>query len=342
MKKKALSLLLSVLLCALLVPVMATAAYAGACQHSNVTSSNVCEDCREQMAAKVAILNGSLPKTLRYYTTVTEAVENVPENGIVMLCAPLTENIVLNNNKTYTFDARTGGAENASISITAGTVELIGKFGTVSVGTAANIKVSFFGTTFKCLMTTKDGGVGDLLSGDWGFKTDDENEGYAWHDGTCSKNSLYDVTMDTLPLTSVTAAVSAGSAALTYGYGETACALSAQVAEDGFNDGEVTYEWYVGSTPLEGSSNFAFPTGKAVGTYIVTCVATKDGYSRESNEVTVTVAPAAVTGRDFTIDEKPYDGRAVSADTGDAGIALYAALSLSSLTGMALVHKKKK
>lgn len=275
------------------------------CEHESVTPSGKCEACGAQMAARVEELNGSITRSLGYYTTVTEAVQNVPVNGTVVLCAPLTENIVLDTNKTYRFNTGTSGAENAAISVTAGTVDLMGKFGTVSVGAAANIKFSFFNTTFKCLMTTKSGGVGNLLSDDWGFKTDDGK----WHDGTCSEKSLYNVEVDRLPLTAVTAAVSAGSnATLTYGYGESACALSAQVVEDEYNDGGVTYEWYIGSTPMGVNSSFAFPTGKAAGTYNVTCVATKDGYSRKSNEVTVTVAPAMVTVSDFTIAEKTYDG----------------------------------
>lgn len=275
------------------------------CEHESVASGGKCNDCGAQMAAYVEKLNGSILQPLGYYTTVTEAVEDVPANGIVKLCAPLTENIVLDKNKTYRFNTGTSGAENATISITAGTIELMGKFGTVSVGAVANVEFFDYNTSFKCLMTTKDGGVGSLLSGDWGFKTVDNK----WHDGTCSERRLYDVEVDMLPITSVTAAVSTGNATLPYGYGETACALSAQIEVDRANTGAVTYEWYIGSTPMQvNSTDFTFPADKAAGTYTVTCVATKDGYSKKSNEVTVTVNPAVVTVSDFTIRSKDYDG----------------------------------
>lgn len=283
------------------------------CEHTSVTSGGKCSDCGAQMAAKVEELNGSISQTLGYYTTVTEAVKDVPENGMVMLCAPLTENIVLDKNKTYRFNTGTSGAENATISVTEGGVILIGKFGTVSVGAVANVEFFDYNTSFKCLMTTKDSGVGGFLSDGWGFKTADGK----WHDGTCSEKRLYDVEVDMLPITSVTAAVSTGNAALTYGYGEAACALSAQIDVDRTNTGTVTYEWYIGSTPMDTNSpSFRFPADKAVGTYTVTCVAKKDGYSKKSDPVTVTVNPAEVTVSDFTIAEKTYDGSATATITG--------------------------
>lgn len=277
------------------------------CEHESVASGGKCNDCGAQMAAYVEKLNGSILQPLGYYTTVTEAVEDVPANGIVKLCAPLTENIVLDKNKTYRFNTGTSGAENATISVTEGTIELMGKFGTVSVGAVANVEFFDYNTSFKCLMTTKDGGVGSLLSGDWGFKTTTDNK---WHDRTCSEKRLYDVEVDMLPITSVTAkAGNSDTATLTYGYGETACALSAQIEVDRANTGAVTYEWYIGSTPMgTDSTDFTFPADKAAGTYTVTCVATKDGYSKKSDPVTVTVNPAVVTVSDFTIRSKDYDG----------------------------------
>lgn len=361
MKKKALSLLLSVLLCALLLPVMATAAPTGresmpasGCPHESVNSEGKCESCGAEMAAEVYRRNGTIDISERYYATVAEAVQAVPTDGMVMLRTPLTKNIVLDTNKTYRFNTGTSGAENASISVTAGNVVLIGKFGTVSVGATANVEFFSYGTSIKCLTTTKSD-LSGMLSDGWCFKTTDGNGNVTWHDNTCKDKPLYEVELDCIPLYSVSITPETVPT-LTYGYDNAPTLTVNATWVDSFgmdnapdvkpvstDNNDVTYEWYIGSTPMRvNNSSFTFPKGKAAGTYTVTCVATKDGYSRKSNEVTVTVNPAKVTVRDFTIDEKPYDGSAVSPTTGDAGIALYAALSLSSLTGMALVHKKRK
>lgn len=58
--------------------------------------------------------------------------------------------------------------------------------------------------------------------------------------------------------------------------------------------------------------------------------------------VTLTDDGTTATGGHYNGGGSSANSSANSADTGDAGIALYAALSLSSLTGMALVHKKRK
>lgn len=358
MKKKALSLLLSVLLCALLLPVMATAAPTGGepmptsgCQHESVNSGGKCKACGAQMAAYVTDKNYNPQK---YYTTVAEAVKNVPENGGVVLCVAPTENVILEADRTYRFSTGLADAKNITISVVKGTVVLMGKFGTVSVSAAANVKFFGYDTSIKCLTTTKSNLSGMLQDG-WCFKTTDESGKVTWHDNTCKDKSLYEVELDCIPLYSVSITPETVPT-LTYGYDNAPTLTVNATWVDGFvadyapdvkpvstDNNDVTYEWYIGSTPMGvNNGSFAFPKGKAAGTYTVTCVATKDGYSRKSNEVTVTVNPAKVTVRDFTIDEEPYDGGAVSPTTGDAGIALYAALSLSSLTGMALVHKKRK
>lgn len=292
-----------------------------ACEHGNVTSRGKCNNCGAQMAAKVEDEYYNPLKT-RYYTTVAEAVKDVQTNDIVILYTPLTENIVLDTNKTYRFDARTGSAENASISITAGTVELMGEFGTVSVGAAANVKFFGYDTSIKCLMTTWSAGVGSMLQNGWVFKTTDEGGNVTWHDSTCRDKTLYNVELAKLPLYSVSITPATVSA-LTYsyssapeltvnatgvnGFGEYNAPHTTPVSSD---DDTVTYEWYVGSTPMGvNSTSFTFPADKSVGEYKVTCVATKDGYSKKSNEVTVTVDPATVeVNDDFTVDSKDYNG----------------------------------
>lgn len=289
------------------------------CEHEDVTYKGKCEVCGAQMAAEVYRRNGTIDISERYYTTVAEAVQAVPPiDGMVMLRAPLTENIVLDTNKTYRFNTRTGSAENASISITAGTVELMGEFGTVSVGAAANVKFFGYDTSIKCLMTTWSAGVGSMLQNGWVFKTTDEGGNVTWHDSTCRDKTLYNVELAELPLYSVSVMPETASA-LTYGYNNAPTLTVDAKKVDGFSADNVvataeatgaTYQWYIGSTPVSNATgtSFTFPAGKSVGEYKVTCVATKDGYSKKSNEVTVTVDPAEVTVNNFTIASKDYDG----------------------------------
>lgn len=286
------------------------------CEHTSVTSGGKCNDCGAQMAAKVEKLNGSILQTFGYYATVTEAVENVPANGAVVLCAPLTKDVILERSISYSFRTNGDNAKNVTITVASGNVKMDGSFGTVSVGAAATVKFFGYDTSIKCLTTTKSD-LSSTLSDGWCFKVTDENGTVTWHDNTCKDKTLYDVELAAQPLRSVNITPETVSA-LTYGY-DNAPVLTAnakRVSGFGANDvvetenaTGVAYEWYIGSTPMgTNSTSFTFPADKAAGTYTVTCVATKDGYSKKSNEVTVTVNPAEVTVSNFTIAEKTYDG----------------------------------
>ena len=240
---------------------------------------------------------GDPPRT-SYYTSLNAAILAANEGDTVSLLVD-----------TVTADITSGSF----------ILNLNGKtLNTLTVSGSADIKLadSGWGSGTIGMISVKNGQIRDLCQDGYGLKT-----GGAWvTDEQLSGSSLRgDIKVYALPITSVTASTNKNMLNCGYTESATLTAGAEMASVPNYSEETLSYQWYSVSgegenrteTAIQGETdkNYLFPVGKSVGVYTYFCEASCDGYTVRSNDVTVAVEKAGISGATIHLGmQGTYDG----------------------------------